>query len=125
MIVFFSSKYIIKILHRGSYSFLSKKISLKLLLSTLLKESFFCWSFSCFLYLIYFCIPNSYITILQIDNTQAAANDISKTIEPNPVTGNVKELDVVAIITDVSNDLNNVVNTVFIVSFGLWFLYLK
>ena len=52
---------------------------------------------------------SSYIIVLPIDNPLAVAVDIGITIKPIPVTDNVKELDVVAIITKVSNDFSTVV----------------
>ena len=51
----------------------------------------------------------SYITSLPIDNPPAVAVDIGIAIKPIPVTFSVKELDVVAVITNVSNDFNIVV----------------
>ena len=51
----------------------------------------------------------SHITILLIDNPQAVGVDIGLAIKPIPVRLIVIELDVVTIITDVSNDFNTVV----------------
>ena len=51
----------------------------------------------------------SYITLLPIDNPHAVTVDISIAINPIPVRLKVIELDVVAIITNVSNDFNIVV----------------
>ena len=52
----------------------------------------------------------SYITLLLIVNPHAIELDIGIAIKPIPVKLNVIELDVVAIITNVSNDFNIVVN---------------
>ena len=52
----------------------------------------------------------SYFTLLPTDNPHAVAVDIGISIKPIPVRLNVIELDVVAIITNVSKDLNSVVN---------------
>ena len=51
----------------------------------------------------------SYNTLLPIDNPHAVAVDIGIAIKPIPVRDQVIELDVVAIITNVSNDFNIVV----------------
>ena len=59
-------------------------------------------------------IPN--IILLPIDNPHAVAIDIGITIKPIPVRLKVMELDVVAILTNVSNDFGNVVVV-------LYFLY--
>ena len=50
----------------------------------------------------------SYSTLLPIDNPHAVAVSIGITIKPIPVKLNVKELDVVAILTSESNDFTNV-----------------
>ena len=47
----------------------------------------------------------SYVTFLPIDNEQAVEVDIGVAVNPIPVRLNVIKLDVVAIITNVSNDL--------------------
>ena len=52
----------------------------------------------------------SYSTLLANDNPHAVAVDIGFTIKPISVRLNVIELDVVAIITNVSNDFSIVVN---------------
>ena len=51
----------------------------------------------------------SYITLLPIDNPHAVAVDIGIAIKPIPVRDKVIELDVVAIISNVSNDFSIVV----------------
>ena len=51
----------------------------------------------------------SYNTFLPIDNAQADAVVIGITIKLIPVSDNVIELDVVAIITNVTNDFSIVV----------------
>ena len=48
----------------------------------------------------------SYISLLPIDNRHAVAIDIGIAIKPIPVTLKVIELDVVAIITNASNDFS-------------------
>ena len=48
----------------------------------------------------------SYITLLLIDKTHAISVDIGITAKPNSVRLNVLERDVVAILTNVSNDSN-------------------
>ena len=57
-----------------------------------------------------------YITLLPIDNPHSVAVDIGIANKPIPVRLNVIELDVVAILTYVSNDFNTVV-------INLYFLY--
>ena len=59
----------------------------------------------------------SYNTLLPIDKAHADAVYIGITIKPIPVRLKVIELDVVAIITNVSNDVNVVVNVFFIFVF--------
>ena len=66
----------------------------------------------------YFSITISNITLLPIDNPHAVAADIGIAINPIPVTDRMIELDVVAIITNVSNDLDIVVN-------NLYFLFIN
>ena len=51
----------------------------------------------------------SYITLLPIDNPHAVAVDIGIATKPIPVRDKLIELDVVAIITNVSNDFSIVV----------------
>ena len=58
----------------------------------------------------------SYSTLLPIDKPHAVAVDIGITINPIPARDKVIELDVVAIITNVSNDFS-------IVVIKLYFLY--
>ena len=55
----------------------------------------------------------SYLLLLPTDNEQAVAVDIGITTKPFPVRLNVIELDVVAIIENVSNDFNIVVIVLF------------
>ena len=52
----------------------------------------------------------SCFTLLPIDNPHAVVVDIGIAIKPIPVRKSVVELDVVAIIPNVSNDFNYVVN---------------
>ena len=51
----------------------------------------------------------SYITLLPIDNPHADAVDTGIAMKPIPVRDNVIEVDVVAIITNVSNDFSIIV----------------
>ena len=69
----------------------------------------------------------SYGTSLPFDKANAYDVDISVTIKPIPVRINVIELDVVAIITNVSNDFNSVVIILYFLyfSFDLLFFSLK
>ena len=55
----------------------------------------------------------SYITLLSIDNLHVVAVDFGIAINPIPVIPNVLELYVVAIITNVSNDFDIVVNVLY------------
>ena len=55
-----------------------------------------------------FCTTLSYITSLPADNSLAVTVDIGIAFNPNPVRDNVIELDVVAMMTIVSNDFNAV-----------------
>ena len=61
----------------------------------------------------------SYITLLPIDKAHAVAVDIGITIKPIPVTLKVSELDVVAIIPNISNDKKSE----FIVLYFLYFFF--
>ena len=70
----------------------------------------------------------SYITLLPIDNPHAVAVDIGKANKPIPyVRDNVMELDVVAIITNVSIDFNIVVIVLYFLYFffDLFFFHLE
>ena len=69
----------------------------------------------------------SYITLLPIDNPHVVAVDIGIAIIPIPVGDKVIQLDVVAIIKNVSNDFNIVVSVFYFLYlfFGLWFFSLK
>ena len=69
----------------------------------------------------------SYFALLPIDNPHVVAVDIGKAIKPIPKRFNVIELVVVAIISNVSNCYNIVVNVLcfFKFFFDLWFLSLK
>ena len=78
-----------------------------------------CRSFSfCRLCLLYLFVIISYLTLLPIDNPHAVAVDIGIAIRPIPARLNVIELDLAAIMTNVSNDFNIVVSVyVFYISF--------
>ena len=52
----------------------------------------------------------SYFTLLPIDNPRDVAVETGVAVNPIPVRLNVKELDVVSIITNKSNDFNIVVS---------------
>ena len=66
----------------------------------------------------------SYTTFLPIANPHAVAIDIGIAVNPIPVKLKVKELDVVAKNSNVSNDFYVVVNVLFFISFfDLWFLF--
>ena len=69
----------------------------------------------------------SYTTLIPIDNQHAIAVDIGVAINPIPVRDKVIELDVVAIVTNVSNDFNIVVNVLCFLFFflDLQFSFLK
>ena len=43
--------------------------------------------------------------------------DIGSSIDPNPVSDNVRDVDIVAIVTIVSNDFTNVVNVLYFIFF--------
>ena len=60
--------------------------------------------------LLYICITISYITLLLSANPHVTPVDSGMTIKPIPVTDNVTELDVVAIITNASDDCNIVLS---------------
>ena len=60
------------------------------------------------------CRAISYITSKTIVNPHAAPVNYGMIIKPNPVTGEVTENHVVAMITNVSIDFDNVVNILFI-----------
>ena len=67
----------------------------------------------------------SYNTLLPIDKAHADADDIGITFKPIPVRLNVKELDVVAIITNVSNDSSIVVIVLYFLYFFFHLLFLS
>ena len=60
----------------------------------------------------------SCITLLPIDNPHAVAVDIGIALKPIPVRDNVMELDVVAIITNISNDFS-----IIVIVFCFFFLF--
>ena len=70
----------------------------------------------------YFCITISDIILLIIVNPYPLETDIGKSFNPYPVRLKVTELDVVAIITIVSNDFNIVDNVLyfFFISFLIY-----
>ena len=106
----FSSKHSVKKLHRLSYSLLSITLSCNDFLYNLSKDLIVCWSLShSSFFLLYLFMIISYITLLPIDKPHAVAVGIGIAIKPIPVRDKVIELDVVAIITNVSNDFSFVV----------------
>ena len=106
----FSSIKLVRKLHRPSYSLLSIKLSCENFLYNLSVDSIVCWFFSyCFLYLLRMFIIISFSTLLPIDNPHAVAVDNGFATKPISVSGNVLEPDVVAVITNVSNDFSIVV----------------
>ena len=67
----------------------------------------------------------SYTTLLPTDNVQADAVNIGIAISPIPVRDNVIKLDVAPILTNVSNDFNNVDSVLkFYISFLIYDFYL-
>ena len=73
--------------------------------------------FILFFVFILFCTSISYNILLLFTNPQAIPFDIGITIKPIPVRDNLIEIDVVAIKTIVSNDVNFVVNVCFFSNF--------
>ena len=69
----------------------------------------------------------SYITLLPIDNPHAVAVDIGFSMKPIPVRDKVIEIDIVAKITNVSNDFSILVSDLYFLYFffDLYFLSLK
>ena len=67
----------------------------------------------------------SYKILLPIDKAHADAVDIGITIKQIPVGDNVIELDVVALLTNVSNDFSNVVIVFYFLNFLLDLLFLS
>ena len=67
----------------------------------------------------------SYNTLLPIDKAHANDVDIGVTIKPVPVRLNVLEFDVVAIITNVSNDFSIVVIVLYFLFFFFDLLFLS
>ena len=66
----------------------------------------------------------SYNTLLPIDNPHAVAVDIGITMKPVPVRDNVIDIDVVAIITNVSNDFSiKVIVFNFYIAFLICYFY--
>ena len=92
-------------LHKLSYSLLLITLSCNEFLYKFSKDSIICWFFSyCSLYLKFLFMIISFITSLQIANAHAVAVDIGIAIKLIPKRDKVIELDVVAILTNVSID---------------------
>ena len=105
----FSSTYLVKILHKRSYSALSITLSCNDFLYNLSKDLIVCWSRSyCFLYSLYLFMNNFCNTLLPNDRVQAIPADIGKIIKPTPVTDNVIEIHVAPMIIIESTDSNTV-----------------
>ena len=103
----FSSTYLVKILHKLSYSVLSITLSCKLLRYNLSKDLIVFWSLSyCFLYLLYLFMINLCNTLLPNDRAQATPADIGKIINPTPVIDRVIDVEVAPMITILSADSN-------------------
>ena len=67
----------------------------------------------------------SYSSLFSIGNAQADAVEIGTINNPIPVRGRVIELDVVTVITNVSNNFSYVVNVLyFYISFLIYAFYL-
>ena len=106
--IFFSSTFLVKIIHILSYSISSTISSCKDFLYNLSKNLTSCWSFSyCFFSLFYLFMINICNTLLFNVRVQALPADIGKIIKPTPVFGKVFKVDVVPIITNLSTDSNN------------------
>ena len=67
----------------------------------------------------------SYNTLIPIDKAHVDPVDIGNTIKPIPVRDDVIELDVVAIITNVSNDFSIVIIVLYFLYFFLDLLFLS
>ena len=103
----FSSTYLVKILHKLSYSVLSIILSCKDFLYNLSKDLIVYSSLSyCFLYLIYLVMINFCNILLPNDKVQPIPTDFGKIIKPTPVIDRVIELDVAPTITIESTDSN-------------------
>ena len=120
--IFVPSKYLIKVLHRISFSFSPIRFSCKLFLFNWRKELNVCWSLCyCFLLLSTFCLLISCITLLFGVNPHAIPVDIVVTIKANIVKDKVKNFYVVPIKTILSNDSNILVTILYFSAF-FWFM---
>ena len=107
----FSSTYLVKILHKLSYSVLSFTLSCNDFLYNLSKDLIVCWSLSyCFLYFLYLFMINLCNTLLPNDRAHAIPADIGKTIKPIPVIDRVIENDVAAMMMIESTDSKTVLS---------------
>ena len=107
--------YLVKTLHRDSYSFLSNILSCKEFLYNLSKDLIVCWSLSnSFSYLLYLFMTNLCHTLSPNDRVQAIPADIGKIIEPTPVIDKVIEVDVAPMMTIESIDSNIVFRVFFV-----------
>ena len=106
---FSSSTYLLKIIHRLSYSVLSITLSCKDFLYNFSKDLFDCWSHSCcFLCFLYLFLINLCNTLLPNDKVQAIPVDIGKIFKPTPVIDKVFENEVAQMIIILSIDFNTV-----------------
>ena len=102
---FVSSKYLVKTIHRHSYSFLSVISSCKDLLYNLSKDLIVCWSLS-YCIVLYLFMINLCNTLLPYDRKQAIIVDIGRIIKPTPVIDRVIEVDIALMIIILSIDSN-------------------
>ena len=115
-----STIYLVKTLHRLSYSVFLIAFFCKDFLYNLSKDLTVCLSLSYgFLYLLYLFIIILCNILLPKDRVQAIPADIGKIIKPKPVTDKVIEVDVAAMITVLSIDSK----TVFRVFYFFLFLF--
>ena len=116
---FFSSTYLVKILHKLSYSLLSITLSCNDFLYKLSKDLIVIWSLSyCFLFLLYLFMINLCNTLLPNDKVQEIPADIGKTINLIPVIDRVIEVDVAPMILILSTGTNTVFRVLtFFISF--------
>ena len=104
---FTSCKFSVEIIHKDWYSFLSIKLSGKLLLCNWSKGLIVCWSsFYCFLYSLYKFMIILCNTLSPHGRVQAIPADIGKKFKPIPVIDRAIEVDVAPIKTILSTGSN-------------------
>ena len=94
--------FLVKILHKSSEYFLSITLSCKHFLYTLSEEFLVCCALSSSFF---YCFHNYFVKNFSNVNPQEIPFEIGITINPEPVTDNATEVEVVAIITKVSTVL--------------------